>query len=244
MAGNSMPDDTIYESSFVKDLFDEMATTYGMTNLVSSFGFTLRWRRQCVEQVRIRPGDHVLDLMSGQGELWPYIKKSAGAPCTVTAIDFSSTMCRAAAKKAPRYSSLGLTVKEEDVFRHSVLEGSADVVVSSFGLKTFTLEQQVELLARIRRLLKLGGQFSLLEISVPNSKLLRGPYLWYLNRCIPSIGKLCLGNPDNYRLLGEYTGKFGNCHPLYPACEKLGLQATVTELFAGCATVLHGTRAT
>lgn len=48
-------------------LFDEMSHTHGIVNLVSSFGFCVRWRQQWLEQIEIQP---VFDLMSGMGELW------------------------------------------------------------------------------------------------------------------------------------------------------------------------------
>ena len=59
----------LYDPTFVTSLFDEMARTYGVVNLVSSFGFTLLWRRQCLRSIRIDPSDEVLDLMTGMGEL-------------------------------------------------------------------------------------------------------------------------------------------------------------------------------
>lgn len=57
----------------VRRLFGEMAATYGVVNLASSFGFCHRWRRQCVSFAPIEQGMAVFDLMSGMGELWPGI---------------------------------------------------------------------------------------------------------------------------------------------------------------------------
>ena len=45
----------LYSGSFVRGLFDEMSATYGRTNLLSSLGFCLRWRRQCVDAIRVEP---------------------------------------------------------------------------------------------------------------------------------------------------------------------------------------------
>ena len=49
----------IYDAGSLRALFDEMSRTYGFVNFVSSFGFTRRWRRQCVELARLQPGDKV-----------------------------------------------------------------------------------------------------------------------------------------------------------------------------------------
>jgi ubiquinone/menaquinone biosynthesis C-methylase UbiE len=72
---------------------------------------------------------------------------------------------------------------------------SADVVISSFGLKTFDRHQQLQLSQRVADLLRPGGVFSFVEISVPRFWLLRLPYMFYLNHIIPWIGRLFLGNP-------------------------------------------------
>ena len=38
-----------YDPESVRRLFNDMAATYGHVNLLSSFGFTVRWRHQVVE---------------------------------------------------------------------------------------------------------------------------------------------------------------------------------------------------
>ena len=68
----------IYDPSYVRRLFDEMAGTYGLVNVISSFGFCIRWRRQCVDQMPIVAGSRVVDLMTGMGELCPRLAKRAG----------------------------------------------------------------------------------------------------------------------------------------------------------------------
>ena len=46
----------LYDPRFIAHLFDEMSQTYGFVNLVSSFGFSHRWRKQCVKSIPIEPG--------------------------------------------------------------------------------------------------------------------------------------------------------------------------------------------
>ena len=94
----------------------------------------------------------------------------------------------------------------------------------------------------IERILKQSGTFSLVEISVPNSKMLRIPYMAYLRFCIPLVGKIFLGNPDNYRLLWAYTERFENFSFMKKCLEEAGLTVDSTQLFFGCATALYGTK--
>jgi demethylmenaquinone methyltransferase/2-methoxy-6-polyprenyl-1,4-benzoquinol methylase len=217
-----------------------MSRTYGVVNVLSSFGFCVRWRRQCVAQVGIRPGDRVYDLMSGMGELWPGIARRLQAQGSIHAVDFSRVMCERSRPTAARLNGVGVEVLEEDVLQNSIPDGSADVVVSSFGLKTFTTGQR-ELLARqLARILRPGGRFSFLEISVPPAAILRWPFMAYLHYLVPLLGRLLLGNPDNYRMLGVYTAAYGDCGEFARLCADAGLNVTPRRFFFGCATGVVG----
>ncbi|KAA3642398.1 MAG: methyltransferase domain-containing protein [Chloroflexi bacterium] len=235
-----MADTNIYSTSNVKALFDEMAETYGFVNLVSSFGFAERWRRQCVQQIEIIEDAQVCDLMSGMGETWPTIFESLGSQGKITAVDLSSVMCTKA-KASPAYrQNDNVEVLEENVLENSLPDESFDYVISSFGLKTFSTEQLGLLSKEINRILKPGGQFSLVEISVPSNPILQWFYRFYLNFCIPIIGKLFLGNPDNYRMLWRYTEAFGDCRKTASILQTAGLQVQYLEFFFGCASGLYG----
>ena len=93
---------------------------------------------------------------------------------------------------------------------------------------------------QVQRLLKPGGRYALLEISVPKRGLLRFPYLVYLRYVIPVMGRLLLGNPDNYRLLYEYTVRFADCRALVPLFERAGLTCRLRSFWLGTATALVG----
>jgi demethylmenaquinone methyltransferase/2-methoxy-6-polyprenyl-1,4-benzoquinol methylase len=237
-----MQQSNIYDPVFVSSLFDEMSATYGLVNLVSSFGFCRRWRLQCIQQVQVFKGARVVDLMSGMGELCPAIATSVGSGGNVVAVDISPVMCSKARLCHVERLACPLEVIEADALCSSLPSESADVVLASFGLKTFSLDQISQLAKEVRRLLKPGGLFSLIEISVPPSALLRGPYMLYLKRGIPLIGRLLMGNPENYRLLGVYTEAFGSCHSVASAFRAVGLDVEVRSFFFGCATALVGRR--
>ena len=230
----------IYNPAFVRDLFSEMSRTYGLTNLISSFGFCQRWRNQCVAQVSLQPGMIVCDLMTGMGECWPPIGTALQARGQLFALDFSPEMCRRAHANRIRLSPLDVMVLEADVLSSSIASASVDGVISTFGLKTLNDEQKSTLAQEIQRILKPGGVFSLLEISVPPNRLLQLPYLFYLKRVIPLIGKLLLGNPDNYRMLGIYTEQFHSCQQFTAALRDAGLRANERSFFFGCASGVCG----
>jgi demethylmenaquinone methyltransferase/2-methoxy-6-polyprenyl-1,4-benzoquinol methylase len=82
--------------------------------------------------------------------------------------------------------------------------------------------------------------FGLVEVSVPEAAWLRVPYLFYLGGVVPIFGKLLLGNPDNYRMLGVYTEKFGNCRSLERLFAANGFEARYERFFWGCASGVVG----
>lgn len=234
----SKPD--IYQPSFVQNLFDEMSQSYGMTNLISSFGFAKRWREQCVQHAQIAPGMTVCDMMTGMGECWPLITGRMQSQGDFIALDFSHAMCRRARMKQAQFSHQRITVLEEDALANSIPAESVDCVISTFGLKTLADPQEQQFAHEIARMLKPGGSFSLVEITLPQSPLLRTPYLFYLKQIIPLIGRLLLGNPDNYRMLGIYTQRFESCAPMASYLRDAGLEATLQPFFFGCASGVHG----
>jgi demethylmenaquinone methyltransferase/2-methoxy-6-polyprenyl-1,4-benzoquinol methylase len=228
-----------YEPEAIRDLFDEMAATYGAVNLVSSFGFAVRWRHQAIAGLPLTvPLRRVADLMSGKGELWRSLARHLGRGSEVVAVEISREMMR----RSPRRPPFTVTVRTEDVLSCQLEPASFDAVVSSFGLKTLSPAQQRELSLLVARLLRPGGVFSFIEISVPPSGLLRAPYMFYMKHVIPLVGRVLLGNPANYRLLGIYTEAFGDCGHFVRCLQEAGLSARFARYFFGCASGVVGSK--
>jgi len=230
---------SIYSPAYVQSLFHEMSATYGFINLITSFGFSARWRRQCVQQISIGDGATVVDLMSGMGELWPSLAERFYGG-SIVGIDFCDAMCERSKQTAGRLSHRQIQIMECDALAGGLGDASVHAIVSSFGLKTLTPPQHTDLAREMARMLAPGGRFSMLEISVPPSPMLRRFFMFYLKHVIPILGKLLMGNPDNYRMLGIYTTAFGDCRGFVDACAEAGLEAQFVSYFFGCATGVVG----
>ena len=137
-----------------------MASTYGHVNLLSSFGFTARWRHQAVADLPLASANCVIDLMSGMGELWRSLSKVLPASARVVGVDLSPEMAR----RARQAWHFAVDVLVTDVLQWDAMSSSADAVVCSFGLKTFDRDQQRRLAGTVARLLKPGGVYSFIEI--------------------------------------------------------------------------------
>ena len=233
----------LYDPEFVSGMFDRMSKTYGFANLITSFGFTSRWRRQCVADLpTIKKTARGLDMMSGMGESWTEIQKLIGSEGHITAVDISDEMNRKAKDHLKRLIDKNIELKQANILNNDIPSDSADFVISTFGIKTFNEAQQLILAKEIHRILKPGGSFSFIEISEPRILLLKWTYLFYLKKVIPLIGRLFLGNSEDYSMLGKYCTRFKNSHFFHESLLKQNLRSTYKNYFFGCATGVYGVK--
>jgi demethylmenaquinone methyltransferase/2-methoxy-6-polyprenyl-1,4-benzoquinol methylase len=231
----------IYDENFVKDLFNKMSASYTLMNRITSFGFSEKWRRQFVEELDITDGSVVVDFMTGMGECWSYVFANTHN-VELIAIDFSPEMLKNAIKQQQNFATEKITLLEENVLKCSLENNSVDFLISGFGLKTFNEQQLNELAQQVRRVLKPGGNFSLVDVSIPESKLLKVPYIFYLKNVIPQLGKLFLGNPETYKMLGIYTEQYVNSQAVEKIFEANGLEVSYLKYFYGCASGIKGSK--
>ncbi|UTW62809.1 class I SAM-dependent methyltransferase [bacterium SCSIO 12741] len=230
----------IYDPEFVEDLFDRMSSSYARMNYITSFGFSERWRRQCIQQLDFSTSEVILDLMCGMGECWPQVLKRSPAHAQLIGIDFSAGMLRFADQAKIKYPNRKIETRRQNIFTNNLPDGSVDIIISGFGLKTFNDQQIQELAEEMHRLLKPGGQFSLIDVSTPHWSALRRPYLFYLKNIIPILGKLFLGNPETYEMLGIYTEKYGNSKQVEKRFTEAGFEVKYLDYFYGCASGIAG----
>lgn len=237
-----MPAPDIYNSAYVASLFDRMSRTYGVANYLTSFGFTERWRRQCVAGVDwSRPGMSGYDLMSGMGEIWESVMAVAPPDTVIRGVDISQGMNERASRQITDHPEWDVAVLQADALDSGIPGGSADFIVSSFGLKTFSESQQQRLAAETARILRPGGQFSFVEISCPANPL-RLPFMFYLKHLVPVIGRVFMRDDVSYRMLGQYTERYGNAGNFTAALSEQGLSVSYRPLFFGCASLVSGTK--
>ncbi|MEP0005193.1 MAG: class I SAM-dependent methyltransferase [Balneola sp.] len=231
----------IYEPQFVENLFDKMSGSYTRMNYITSFGFSERWRKKCVKELNIQEGKVVVDLMTGMGECWNHLFKYFNKNSELISIDFSSEMIKRAQAKKDKFDQYKINVLKENVFSNSLKENSADYIISGFGMKTFNEDQLRSLAKEIQRILKPGGKFSLIDVSVPKNKLLKYFYMFYLKKVIPVLGRLFLGNPETYKMLGVYTEYFQNSEKIFQIFKQENFEVEYLNYFFGCATGIKGT---
>lgn len=230
----------IYEPKFVKQLFNQMSGSYERMNYITSFGFSIRWRKQFLNKLgKSDENLNVIDVLSGLGENWTYLKRNF-PNSNFFALDFSEEMISHSRNKGNKVFNGQLNLLCENILQNTLEANSFDIISCAYGLKTFN-EQQLEILAKeISRILKPNGKFSFVEVSKPKNKLLYYPYKFYLSKIIPKLGKLFLGNPEDYKMLWIYTENFKDCNHVKKIFAQYHLDVKPENYFYGCATGVYG----
>ena len=254
---SALMDDDIYDPVYVAALFDRCSARYRWWSAVSSFGFIWLWRRQCVGRLTgqqsiariadgqvVRPAPHIpqiVDLMAGTGEVWPHLL-AAIPRAQITAIDISSQMHDGAMTRLHANRSGQISHICANALEDTLPEESADLVISTFGLKTFHADQQAQLAAKIASILRPGGSFSLIEASDPKEWALHPFYRLHLDVLLPLLERTFLQGAKDFSMIGTYTRNFGDCAVMADALAAQGLRVTLKSHFFGCATSVAGTK--
>jgi demethylmenaquinone methyltransferase/2-methoxy-6-polyprenyl-1,4-benzoquinol methylase len=213
----------------VRGMFDAIAPRYDLVNRVMTFGLDRGWRRKAVAALALPPGSLVLDLAAGTGDLCRDLEAAGHRP---VGVDLSSGMLAAARTTAP--------LVQADVTRLPVPDGRADGATCGFALRN--LADVDAFLAELARVIRPGGRVAVLEVSEPDSALLRWGHGVYFGKVVPRIGGL-LSDRSAYRYLPRSAAYLPPAPELVRRFEDAGFPGTTRgALGAGAAQLLVGTR--
>lgn len=183
----------------IRDVFDKVAPRYDLMNDLMSFGVHRLWKRSMVRLAQKFPGNKVLDLAGGTGDIARLLV--AQRPGKVTVVDASPAMMVAGRQtKDTRIDWVGA-----DGEALPFATDSFDLVTVSFGLRNMTSPDAS--LRESLRCLRPGGGFVCLEFSRPRSWF-RPFYDLYSFMVIPRLGALVAREPSAYQYLIESIRRF------------------------------------
>jgi len=191
--------DETQKASRVRGVFDSVASRYDVMNDLMSMGLHRAWKAYTVAVANVRPGDHVLDIAGGTGDLARAFAKKVGPAGTVVHTDINEAMLR---QGRDRLLDEGLALPTSicDAEALPFAAGSFDLVTVAFGLRNMTHKDRA--LAEMNRVLRVGGRLLVLEFSKVAAPL-RKPYDWYSFKILPQLGKWVAGDAESYRYLAE-----------------------------------------
>ena len=183
----------------VRGVFDSVAPKYDVMNDLMSMGLHRVWKAYTVAVAGVRPGDKVLDIAGGTGDLARAFVKPAGPSGTVVLTDINEAMLK---QGRDRLIDEGVVLPTMlcDAEALPFATGSFDLVSVAFGLRNMTHKEKA--LAEMARVLRVGGRLLVLEFSKVAAPLSKA-YDWYSFKVLPALGKLVAGDDASYRYLAE-----------------------------------------
>ena len=183
----------------VRGVFDSVAPKYDVMNDLMSLGLHRAWKAYTVLVADIRPGQRVLDIAGGTGDLAQAFARKVGAEGLVVHTDSNASMLSVG---RDRLLDAGLVLPTVvcDAEKLPFEAESFDRVSVSFGLRNMTHKDQA--LAEMQRVLKPGGKLLVLEFSRV-ARPLEKAYEWYSFNILPRLGRLVAGDEASYRYLAE-----------------------------------------
>lgn len=188
---NSMPTDHLPEGEqkrqAVRTMFDTIAPRYDLVNRIMTFRLDVGLRKKTMKVASFEPGSTVLDLAAGTGDFCIELEK--GGHCAI-GVDLSYGMLAAARTESP--------LVQGDLLALPFPDASVDGAVCGYALRN--LVELPGFFVELARVVRSGGRIGLLDVSRPDSRLLRGGYDVYFNRIVPKIGAL-FSDPAAYDYL-------------------------------------------
>lgn len=223
----------------VRAVFASVARRYDVMNDVMSFGLHRIWKRVAVELSGVRPGDRVLDVAGGSGDLSRLFAERVGASGELVLTDINSDMLGVGRDRLLDHG-LALNAVQCDAERLPFPDCHFDCVIVAFGLRNMTHKDLA--LAEMRRVLKPGGRLLVLEFSKVAAPL-QPVYDAYSFKVLPFMGSRIAGDAESYRYLAESIRMHPDQDTLRQMMVEAGLcRVDYFNLTAGIVALHRGTR--
>jgi demethylmenaquinone methyltransferase / 2-methoxy-6-polyprenyl-1,4-benzoquinol methylase len=209
-------------------MFDRIAGVYDVMNGVMTAGLHHRWRARAADLARVGPGDRVLDVATGTGDLAVELRRRG---CDVVGLDFSAGMLDRARAKEP-----GVDWVQGDALALPYADGAFAAATVGFGARNFS--DLARGLGEMTRVVRPGGRVVVLEITTPERPPLSTFFRLWFDRVVPLIGRVA-GDPDAYTYLPSSVRRFPRARELGGELAAAGLTDVRWILTAGGIIALH-----
>jgi demethylmenaquinone methyltransferase/2-methoxy-6-polyprenyl-1,4-benzoquinol methylase len=236
MANTAQPQrESAQFSEQVQGMFDRIAGRYDFLNSLMTAGLHHGWRTRAADRAELGPGDSVLDICCGTGDLAFESASRVSPGGHVVGCDFSEQMLDLAREKA---AERGAPVRFEwaDALQLPYDADRFDAVTVGFGVRNFADRDRG--LREMARVLKPGGRLVVLEFTEPRRPPFSTFYSLWFDRIVPVLGRLT-PNPDAYSYLAESVHGFPDPQGLATKMDAAGFERIRWLLTAGGILAIH-----
>jgi demethylmenaquinone methyltransferase/2-methoxy-6-polyprenyl-1,4-benzoquinol methylase len=228
----------------VRAMFDRISGFYDVMNSVMTAGLHHGWRRRAADLAEVGPGDRVLDVATGTGDLALELAGRVGPQGEVIGSDFSEAMLALARRKAPGSSSkvasrAPITFEWANAMALPYADGEFAAATVGFGARNFS---DLELgLREMARVVRPGGKVVVLEITTPTRPPLSTFYRLWFDRVVPMIGRVA-GDPEAYEYLPNSVKRFPAPRELAAIMDRCDMDVRYVLTAGGIIAMHVGTR--
>ncbi|MFQ5445040.1 MAG: bifunctional demethylmenaquinone methyltransferase/2-methoxy-6-polyprenyl-1,4-benzoquinol methylase UbiE, partial [Nitrospinales bacterium] len=235
------PDPAVF-SSQIRKMFTAIAPNYDLLNRLLSFGRDVYWRKTAVGILNPQPGQRILDVATGTGDVALEIASRGQGQVQVVGVDFSHRMLEIGRKKIrKRNLEQVIDLQSGDGESLAFSDQSVDGVICAFGVRNFSDVEKG--LAEMRRVLKSKGKVVILEFSLPKNILLRYIYKTYFHVLLPRVGRMISGHKSAYGYLPASVSKFPDRMKFAEMMSQSGFSCvTHRDMTFGIVTIYTGIR--
>lgn len=206
-----------------REFFNALAPKYDFLNQILSMGMQDRFKLKALERSGIKPGDRVLDICTGSGDMAIWIARKY-PDCRVVGIDAAEKMLDIARRRAEGLPNVSF--KKADAMHLSFDDHFFDVSLISFGLRNLTdLEGG---LLEMKRVTRPGGKVMNLDLGKPQGSVKRFLYEMYFGQWIPFLGRTFFhrGEFNSFQYLPSSNRYFPDQRQLVEIFNRLGFRNT------------------
>ena len=218
----------------VGGVFSSVARKYDIMNDAMSGGMHRLWKDRFVRQVKPRPGERILDMAGGTGDI-AFRMQAKGAHVTVS--DINPDMLGVGQERAAKRGLEGLDWSVQNAEVLSFEDSSFDAYTIAFGIRNVTHIDKA--LREAHRVLKRGGRFFCLEFSTTLWPGFAEVYDAYSHKVVPKLGKLISGDEESYRYLIESIRRFPDMPNFERMISEAGFVQTRVEPMLGGLVAIH-----
>jgi len=218
----------------VGQVFSSVARRYDIMNDAMSGGLHRLWKDRFVARVKPRPGEMILDMAGGTGDIAFRLQKH-GALVTVS--DINPDMLAVGMERAEERDIGGLSWSEQNAEELSFDSNSFDAYTIAFGIRNVTHIDKA--LKEAHRVLKRGGRFFCLEFSTTTWPGFSDVYDFYSHKIVPKVGQMIAGDADSYRYLIESIRRFPDMPRFEAMIGDAGFVPTRHEPILGGLVAIH-----
>lgn len=224
----------------VHGVFEKIYSNYDKMNSVISFQQHIKWRKDTMKHMNVKPGSKALDVCCGTADWTLAMGEEVGESGSVVGLDFSQNMLSIGKEKVKESHLNNIELIHGNAMELPFVDNTFDYVTIGFGLRN--VPDYLHVLKEMNRVVKPGGMAVCLETSQPTMFGFKQMYYAYFRFVMPLFGKIFAKSFNEYSWLQESARDFPGMKELAQMFEEAGFKDIHVKPYSGGVAAMHSGR--